>query len=359
MTTDPPSSASGSALPPRHRPNLGSLAKDTTELDLWSFDDEEPVTEGRLGAPDKPSESSLPPPRSTEKIKQRDDAAPAPAPTAGGNNDQIKLNVGKPNPRLLQQTGFLAKSLKPGSEFDELEHWEEPEPEPVPPVMAQETKIEQTIPAPEPVPVAESVPEPSTPLLDDRDEFSPPPQGNSAPVPLLPRWGLSKFERLGLIALIGMLVIGGIAVFLATIGRLPTESSRLRSNDFPVKGKYLSIQSADSHWRTPGDGESVRRGTQLLPVVNFVASGGPAAIRIFFRNSDGERVGDPVTRSIQSGGKLQVAATAGFNDVGMHAAYRTGQNKPWTIEVLEAPSEDSPASAFVKLFEMNISTDRR
>ena len=56
---------------------------------------------------------------------------------------------------------------------------------------------------------------------------------------------------------------------------------------------------------------------------------------------------------------LQIAATAGFEDLGMHAAYRTGQSKPWTIEVLEAPSESAANAEFKKLFEINISTDRR
>ncbi|HEX7261298.1 MAG TPA: hypothetical protein VF258_05745, partial [Luteolibacter sp.] len=355
MTTDPPSSAEGSALPPRHRPNMGDLAKDTTELNLWAFDDSEPISEESPPVRPKTAEFSLPPPRNIEKMKRmqpRDDAAP----TAGAAKEQIKLNIGKPNPRPLH-TGFPAIPPKPGSDFDELEQWEEREQEPLPSITFQKIESREAAPAPEPLPV--TAPEPITSPVDDENEFSSISREDSAPVPLRLQWSLSKIERLGLIALIGVLVIGGIAVFVATIGRLPTESMRMKSNDFPIKGKYLSIQSADSHWRAPGEGDAVRRGTQLLPVVNLVASGGPAAVRIFFRNSDGELVGDPVTRSIQSGGKFQVAATAGFDDVGMHAAYHTGQSKPWTIEVLEAPLEDTQASAFVTLFEMDISTERR
>ena len=62
---------------------------------------------------------------------------------------------------------------------------------------------------------------------------------------------------------------------------------------------------------------------------------------------------------VSGGAPIQFAATDGFNDPGMHAAYRTGQAKPWTIEVFEAPSEDSAAGEFKKLFEMNIASDRR
>ena len=43
----------------------------------------------------------------------------------------------------------------------------------------------------------------------------------------------------------------------------------------------------------------------------------------------------------------------------MHAAYRTGEGKPWRIEVYEAKSVDSGNDAFKKLFEMSITTARR
>ena len=70
-------------------------------------------------------------------------------------------------------------------------------------------------------------------------------------------------------------------------------------------------------------------------------------------------MGDAVTRTIKPGAPLQIAATAGFEDLGMHAAYRTGQSKPWTIQVLEGPSETAANAEFKKLFEINISTVRR
>jgi hypothetical protein len=57
--------------------------------------------------------------------------------------------------------------------------------------------------------------------------------------------------------------------------------------------------------------------------------------------------------------RLNVPATAGFDDVGMHAAYRTGESKPWTVGVYEAPTEDAPGRDFKKVFEMDISTDLR
>jgi hypothetical protein len=179
----------------------------------------------------------------------------------------------------------------------------------------------------------------------------------------MPQFGLSPIERLGLAVLAALLLIGGGVVFFHTVLRLPTEAERVKSGDFPIKGQHVVIESADTFWRAPiraGTGiETFRRGTQLLPVLTLTSSAGPGAVRLFFRNPEGQVMGDAVTRTLQPGVPLQIAATAGFEDVGMHAAYRTGLSKPWTIEVLEAASESSPKGDFKKLFEINISTDRR
>lgn len=170
-------------------------------------------------------------------------------------------------------------------------------------------------------------------------------------------------ERVGLIALSALLVIGAVTVIAFSLSRLPTESAAVKANDFPINGKFVTVSSAVTYWRPPilegKNPDTFRRGTVLLPVIDLVVPEGSGALRVVFRNPDGESVGDVVTRSVQRGQSLQIAATAGFDDLGMHSAYRTGESKPWTIEVDEAPSVNSNSSAFVSLFKMNISTDRR
>jgi hypothetical protein len=202
-----------------------------------------------------------------------------------------------------------------------------------------------------------------TSLADESNELSQTVTENAKPISLVPRLGLTKLEWIGLWSLCAILLAGGGMVFFNSIHRLPTEVERLKSGDFPVKGGHVTILSANTFWRPPisqgKDAETFRRGTQLLPVVNLTSSGGPAAVRVFFRDQDGVVMGDAVTRTIKPGTPLQIAATAGFEDIGMHAAYRTGQSKPWTIEVFEGPSEFATNAEFKKLFEINISTDRR
>lgn len=377
MTPKTPSSSGGSDLPPRHRPTLGNLSQDTTELDLWAFDDELDAAEAQLEPPPvrEPSRSSgrdLPSPRehSAEKRLEPEERTVAKLPPAA---DQIRMNVNKSRENLRPAGPSEVRSKTEG-EFDDLEHWEDvplaPEidelpvdviPEPIPPRKLPELPVEAAV---EPPPEVAR-----TPALADElkpggdDEFSPVPRENAVPVSLRPHLGLSKIERIGLVGLLVCLLGGGAGIFMFSLNRLPRESERAKATDFPIKGSHLTITSAASYWRVPitegSSPDTFRRGTQLLPVIELAVDGGPAALRILFRNEERAVIGDAVTRTVREAANLKIAATAGFDDLGMHAAYRTGESKPWTIEVYEAPSEDTAGTAFKKLFEMNISTDRR
>ena len=365
MTPKPPPSPEDPPLPPRHRPNLSDFVKDATEQDLWAFDDLDPLPGSTTEPASESRDAGIPEPRNQKKPRagQLDDSTPA---RQAASPERLQINVRRNRPtREVATPATPASSV--GSDFDDLDHWDEPVaaakvedffaeiPElTVTPVATEELREE---------PRAKTVIDPSPPPVSDKEEFSPSPRENTTPVSLRPHLNLTKAERVGLVTLASLLVISAIVISIYTLNRLPTESVRVKANDFPIKGQLVTILSANSYWRAPimegKNIEIVRRGTQLLPVVDITSRGGPAAIRVFFRNSDRELVGDAVNRSIQSGTTLQVAATAGFEDIGMHAAYRTGQSKPRTIEVYEAPAENSPGKEFKKLFEMNISTYRR
>jgi hypothetical protein len=43
----------------------------------------------------------------------------------------------------------------------------------------------------------------------------------------------------------------------------------------------------------------------------------------------------------------------------MHAAYRTGESKPWKVEVYEGSGTNVSDEGFAQLFEMDISAERR
>lgn len=390
MTPDPPSPApDGPMLPPRHRPSLENITKDNTELDLWAFEDdlelpEPPVTQSRT-ATTRSTGGDLPAMRERSAGKQRD---PVEIPPESSRNDsdpkgtdRIHLNVSKARQRNKPSVE-LVSILKPESEFDELENWDDvpkgpqiedlPEQETASPESEPESEPEaRTEPTPQPKEPAgtatpDSMPateETAAPAAAGDNEFPPAAGGNAAPASLLPRWRLTHFERIGLIVLVILLAIGGLGTLVVSIMGLPSESERAKSTDFPIKGSLMTIASADSYWREPiTDGpspETVRRGTQLLPVIELKVSEGSGAVRVLFRNDERNLEGDAVTRTVRGPGTLVIPATAGFDELGMFAAYRAGGSKPWTIEVYEAASETATGRDFKKLFEIDISTERR
>jgi hypothetical protein len=175
----------------------------------------------------------------------------------------------------------------------------------------------------------------------------------------LPRLALSRLERVGLVTFVVLMVGGGVFFLAQSIHRLPQEPPQLRKQDFPVMGRVVRVDSVVSYWREPQGEDVARRGTVLIPAVEVKLGGGAGAIRVFFNDQEGKRVGDPINREVGDGGTVKLAATAGFEEFSMHAAYRTGESKPWTIELFEGPSVNAPGADFEKLLEIPISSERR
>lgn len=341
---------------------MDALAKDTLEQDLWEFEEKPPEPEKKeapapIPPPEtaKPAGYAIPGPRQSAKPRLR----PTDEPPKTEAKEGIKMNVGKNRPTFQPPTGVP----KPESDFDELDHWDESEPaavpekaEPAPAPPTEPPVVAETPPSPEAV-------NPPVATADDKEEFSPSTRAETAAPLSRPRLGLSKLERIGLIGLLALLVIGGGVVFLNAIGNLPSSSAFEEELEFPIEGKHVAALSAETFWRVPvTTGEkrdTVRRGTEMIPVVALQTRGGAGAVRVFFVNSEGNRVGDAVIRPVSSERVLDIAATAGFEEAWMYDAYRTGNGKPWKIEVFEAPSASSPVSDFKLLFEMNVSSERR
>ena len=354
-------------------------------MDLWAFEDDLDLPE------DSPKGRNEDSPRGPAKVipspreRQGGPAAPRESEerqvpkTPTGGEDRIRMNVNKlRNPS--RPAGNTTSQATPERDFEELDNWDDTSVEPeigeLPRVIELELHesfispkpmVEMPVP-PEPVTVPDPEPEmepvevaPS--VADTQDEFSPVQRENATPISLRPHLGLTKIERIGLIALVVMLIAAAVSFLAISLNRLPTETSGEHELDFPIQGKLVSVQSAITYWRKPvttgSDADTVRRDTQLLPVIEVETTGGPAALRVLFRNDERTVIGDAVTRAVESGGTLKIPATAGFDDFGMHAAYRTGECPPWTIEVFEAPSVSAASDDFKKIFEIQISTDRR
>ncbi|MFD2258133.1 hypothetical protein ACFSSA_15740 [Luteolibacter algae] len=174
---------------------------------------------------------------------------------------------------------------------------------------------------------------------------------------------LSKMEKLGIAALLAILAMGAIYGVIHFTKSVPTKPLVAEKIDLPIDGKSLTIKELKTFWREPittgENADVVRRDAVLIPVVaiEMEPSGSKAAVRILFRNEKGEVVGDNITREITGTAALELAATDGYHDIGMHASYRTGDSLPWSIQVFEAPRGNSPSEEFIKLIETEISTD--
>ena len=322
-------------------PSSGMKSVKGTELDLWDFDSDD-IEPKETKKPEKQIPSrSLPtkrvvdsPIRSKIPIERQIDP-PAPE----------KITVIPVDPAIDQEAE--EKSAKADA-----------------PVPAKDETV--------PVKVAEPAPPEKEKTeaekkISDSPESTDKPSDESAIETLEPPssfvGGLSKAEKLVILALIGILALGAILTVMHFSSRVPTRSILSEKPDLPAVGKLVTITDIGSFWREPittGDERDiVRRGTKLIPVVRLKLEAKSAVIRVFFRNEDGNVIGDPINRLIEGNAEVSIPATAGFDDIGMHAAYRTGESMPWTVQILEAKDSSLSIDKFNLVLEAEISTDIR
>ncbi|MGC4014634.1 MAG: hypothetical protein QM755_08990 [Luteolibacter sp.] len=332
--------------------------KDSSELDLWDFDGEDTP-------PAQPGATELPP---ATKSRTRSLTPEPRLPITGDAPARSKkpaLPRGPAQPyeqrrKAADDLGELDDDLPspiPPAPTSKREEPARPEPAPAPP--AEPESPVAAVAEEEPEPVLSPAPA-DEPVVKAQSSVTPAPDAPAALdlQSIRTRLGLSKMEKIGLIALAVFLLAGGIYLLTAAGKRLPRHDSSADYPSYPVKGGLLTVKKATSFWREPIVGKDpVRRDTKLIPVVVLELEGSPSAVRAFFRNENGEIIGDPVTRAVNAG-TVEIAATSGLDDIAFHASYRAGQIEPWKLELFEAPSTDSQRQDFKKLLETPLSNDR-
>jgi hypothetical protein len=376
-----PSNPSGS--PGRNRPQLSDLSRETTEDDLWNLD-EEPAAA-------RPRQSKLSPPPSPPSK----DPVPAPEPAT---------TLEPPKPRGLATP---AKPLSPRtSQPDEIGDLDEdeadsPAPDEVPtltsaidedpseevktPVPPAPTAKSPAAPVEVPPPIEEPEPADSEDAENEDDEADEEQSAPSAPRENRPRSAasagkvgltvarLNRREVIGIASFAVVIMIAAVWVISHFFSQLSFTRESDSKPSYPLKGELARIASASTFWREPvRSGESrdvARREVVLIPVLELTLdpeNSGGGSLRVIFRNSEGQPLGDPITRSFGAGrfeasgsATVSFAATDGFTADGDFQAYRTGKGKLWTADVLEGPPGDGPASSFKKLSSIPILPDRR
>jgi hypothetical protein len=371
MSEDPPNS---SGIPGRHRPALSDLSKETTEDDLWNLDDDEPRPD--FYAPKPPPDKKSPAPKAggglPEGEPQSRNREEVSTPPKSGRHDPLADLRGRQGP--VDEIGDLDESEE---QIVTLETPESHQRKAAPATVEDQLEAPVTVPtpveeapAPAPAPVEEvgpapvedtqSVPTPEAPPVRTVETASKAVQRK----PLRTfRRGLNRREVIGLAAFAFVMIAVALWVITRFFSQLPFKSEFIEKPDFPVKGEYAVLEAAEGFWREPvrsgPDRDVARREVVMIPALEIkLARDGSAAgaLRIIFRNSDGESIGDPITRSFSGGSfdasgspSLEFPSTDGFLEMGSFNAYRTGKDNPWRAEILEGPSVDAPASSFKPL----------
>jgi len=370
MKPEPDPQSGGKRPKPRRGFLKETRAEEALEKDLWDLD--EPLPEaapkpdsaegeessGEESGKEEEVRATLPiAPRSTRRDLVFKQSPPKKRPQPQAPADEAEASRTSAGETADGFSNRITASTASDEAFEDLEDSPAGRSEPGDaPDSAEATAISGKI-ATEGGEKADTTASPAALENDDRPE--PAPSASSAVKEISK--GLSSVERVGLVGFLA-LVVGGLLFFLAySVNKMPEDQKPLMPGDLPIQGKIISADKISSYWREPdiSGGETVRRGTLLLPVVELGVSGGPGAVRVLFRDSDGAIVGDGVTRPVKGEGSVTIVATAGFDDQGMFAAYRTGETKPWKIEVFEGTSENAGGDDFKKLFEIPISTQRR
>jgi len=304
---------------------VSKKANEVTELDLWDMDfDLEPAPSPSENAP-RPH-GQLPAQRkSASKIRTRKPS------DAKSKSAEVSELAEPPSPEAAEPQ----ENEIPGETHDD--------------VFADFPDLEET----QPVEDTEETEDDTEETEDVTEEPKPEPIISS-----IGSW--TKIEKIAITALCAALAFGAILTLIHFSNRVPTRPLVAKEVDFPVSGEIVEITAAETYWREPvttGDNaDVVRRDTKLIPVLKLNLSAKSGVIRVFFRNGEGLVVGDGITRAVKGAAEVAVAATAGFEDVGMHTAYRTGDGKRWIVQVFEGPSATAPREKFRKVLETEIST---
>ncbi len=319
-----------------------------------------PPSSSDSNSPKKPSSPASPSEKGTERdlwdFDSDDDAAASQ--TAPESEEETESASGPVNIPTRRVTDSPIRSKKPAERHIDPPTVEEDEPPKPAPAKKKASTIQE----------AESEPAETPEEEQDSPETSDSPAEEIATSSGPTTWktiaaSLTKAEKIGISALIAILAVGATLSILHFSNKVPTKSILGESLDLPIEGDLVEVTALETYWREPvttgDDPDVVRRGTKLIPILKISANAKSAVIRVLFRNEEGSVIGDPINRPIKGTTELRIPATAGFEDIGMHAAYRTGESPPWIVQILEASESGLSIDKFDLVLETEISTDVR
>ena len=332
------------ATPRRHRPRLSDLAGDTLENELWNLDDD--------SEPSHP-EVEVRPRKHRAEFEQSDTSepdVPAAEETDFSAGEKVEAPAEAPiEPRASKKT----TSSKAKHDFPLREREGEIELE-----EGEASTGDSSKPAAAPAPAAESLPEAESAEAPATEETT---EGGEAEA-TAPASGNppAKLEKIGLISLGGVLLGIGIWWLTGLLSSVRTTNLDEGFPDLPAKGEFTEISNIVSFWRKPvregASADVATADTVYIPVVEITLEESQSGVlRVIFRDSEGNFIGDTITRSFSGGNfndtgsdTAEFAATDGFHQASAFNDYRVGDDR-WTAEIFEGPSVNAAGSRFTQI----------
>ena len=182
---------------------------------------------------------------------------------------------------------------------------------------------------------------------------------------------LTNLEKIAILAFFALFVALSVAATFYFKSNVEEQKDPYARPNFPVQGRYVTVENMDSYWREP-----IRSGKDADPVqlkvisiaevrITLPKSIPPTgALRVKFYDGQGNAIGDTVTKALNTGSfqtdfEAKFACTAGFNSPEEMDSYRANVSKPWRVEVFEASRYDAPLSEYALLFSAPISTTQK
>jgi len=131
--------------------------------------------------------------------------------------------------------------------------------------------------------------------------------------------------------------------------------------DYPVKGQQAILADVETYWiRQQGESGALDDAT-FLPVAVLKAhkKSGPARLRMFYVNDQGNLMGDPISEDVQNGSfsaspRYTFVSEEGLDKESDFNAYLTEQTSLWYLTILEGPQGSESVSDFSELVRIPI-----
>lgn len=192
--------------------------------------------------------------------------------------------------------------------------------------------------------------EPAATATEADTDSSSPPRGRFKLAQML---GKRLFETICLGAFLAILAI--VILFALTEARsFPKTKEGRQFAKLPATGTQCTITQIETFWRQPLFETAIpdrpKYGMRLLPVVKISINSQSEAgrLRIYFRDHDGNVMGDPRELSFNAGvftatgePTAEISATEGFSHGADFWGYKYKEDEFWLVEIYEIGASDS------------------